>query len=145
MLSGPRRRFCEGIVAGKSATDAYAEAYPRTGRSTARKHASRLMKDEGVKAEIARLRAQADAKAGSAVLTLMEKRMFLARLVRCNLRKLNEVDGDLFVSVKHTEAGTEYRIGCKLKAIEIDNDLAGEGSEAEGRDAFGEWLASLRN
>jgi hypothetical protein len=32
----------------------------------------------------------------------------------------------------------------KLRAIELDNDLAGEGSEAEKNDEFAELLRELR-
>ena len=98
-----------------------------------------MFKNVQAKAEIARLRAVAASLPGSAVLTLMEKRNFLARLLRAQIALLPS-ESDLFVSVKHTEAGAEYRLGDKLKAIEIDNDLAGQGSEAEGKDALAELL-----
>ncbi len=55
-LNGPQMIFCEGIVAGKSATDAYAEAYPKASREAARKNAARLKNNPEVIAEIGRLR-----------------------------------------------------------------------------------------
>lgn len=139
MLSGPHKIFAEGIVAGMTATEAYRAAYPKASADTARKNAARLKANEGVKSEVSRLRAAAQEKAGSAVLTLVEKRSFLARLVRAEIANLAE-SSDLFVSIKRGKDGTEFKLGDKLRAIELDNDLAGEGSEAEGQDALAKLL-----
>ena len=140
MLSGPRQKFCEGIVTGKTVTDAYAEAYPKASRPAACAHGARLMAKPEIRAELGRLRSLAEQQAGGAVLTLMEKRIFLARIVRACIAKLPE-DSDLWASIKRTEAGVEFRLPCKLAAIREDNDLAGEGSEAEVQDAISEMLA----
>lgn len=139
MLSGPQRKFCEGIVAGLNGTEAYCRAYPKASRETARRNGSALLTKADVKAEIARLRAKADEKAGSAVLTLVEKRRFVARLVRAKVADLPP-DSDLFNSVKRSKDGIEFRLPDKLRAIELDNDLAGEGSEAGANDALAELL-----
>jgi hypothetical protein len=73
------------------------------------------------------------------VLTLMQKRIFLARVVRAVIA--NEPDSsDLWQSIKRTKDGTEYRLPDKLAAIKIDCDLAGDGAEAEGNDALAALL-----
>ena len=141
MLSGPRQKFCEGIVRGLSAAEAYREAYPEADPHQAAKNTTRLTKNDEVKAEIARLRKKAEERAGSAVLTLAEKRTFIARLVRADLK--GEVDGDLLQSVEHLDGGTKYRLGDKLAAIKLDNDLAGEGSEAKANDAIADSVGAL--
>ena len=139
MLSGPQRKFCEGIVAGLNGTDAYCRAYPKSSRAASRARAPILLAKDSVQTEITRLRAKADEKAGSAVLTLAEKRSFVARLVRAKVADLPP-DSDLFNSVKRSKDGIEFRLPDKLRAIELDNDLAGDGSEAGANDALSELL-----
>ena len=153
MLSGPRQKFAEGIVAGNSATAAYRAAYLRSGQRAAEVGASRLLRNAEVTAEIERQRATAEKQAGSALMTLMEKRMFLARVVRANVALLPP-DSDLWIGV-----GTRrLRMPDKLRAIKLDNDLAGEGKgrgvkvrvgmggkeSGEKDDAFSELLVSIR-
>jgi phage terminase small subunit len=135
MLSGPQKKFCDGIVSGKNASQAYRDAYPKSTAAAARASASELLTNPRIQAEIQRQRTKAEEKAGSSVLTLAEKRKFLAELVRAQPETLAS-DSNLWQSIKRTELGTEYRLPDKLKAIEIDSDLAGEGSEAEAQDAL---------
>ena len=103
MLSKPHRKFCEAIVSGLTGVRAYALAYPRCSLKTARFNASHLRAKPSIQQEIARMRAQANAIVGPVVLTLIEKRLWLARVVRANLYRLDpEIDGDLLVSL-HVE------------------------------------------
>jgi hypothetical protein len=60
-------------------------AYPRDTVECARKHASRNSARTDVRDEIARMRKAADEKAGSAVMQCIEKREFLARVVRARV------------------------------------------------------------
>jgi hypothetical protein len=142
MLTGPRRKFCEGIVSGLSAAEAYRAAYPRSSADSARGNAFRLSRDEEIKAEIAALRAKGNKEAGSAVLTYAEKRGFFASVVQGQAALLPH-DSPLWQSIKHTKDGTEYRLPCKLRAIELDNDLAGDGSEANANDEIAALMARL--
>lgn len=149
MLSGPQRKFCEGIVAGLNQTEAYAAAYPKASRDAARSSAPGLLAKDSIRAEIARMRALADERAGSAVLTLAEKRKWLARLLRVNPATLDtESDGDLLagVDIEEGRAGSKVkkiRVADKIAAIKLDNDLAGEGSEAEANDALAGLLSRV--
>src|SRR6185369_9587409 len=131
MLSKPHRKFCEAIVSGLTGVRAYALAYPRCSLKTARFNASHLRAKPPIQQEIARMRAQADAVVGPVVLTLIEKRLWLARVVRANLFRLDpEIDGDLLVSF-HVEKEdkkrqvSRIRIFNKLAAISLDTRLAG--------------------
>jgi hypothetical protein len=125
MLS-THRKFCEGIVTGLSGVRAYALAYPRCSLKTARLNASHLRAKPHIQGEIAPLRAQADASSGSAVLALIEKRRWLARVVRANLALLNpKIDGELLVSLYVDEALKKPHmrkicIADKVVAIEFD-------------------------
>ena len=73
------------------------------------------------------------------VLKIREKREFLARVVRCRVFT-EPPESDVWDSVKHTEHGLEMKLPSKIAAIKADNDLAGEGSEAEGYNALTEML-----
>jgi hypothetical protein len=99
-----------------------------------------------VKVEIVRLRAAADQTAGSAVLDCAEKRRFLARLIRVNLSALDEVlDGDLLQVCELDKGKLRMRLFDKIHAIELDNDLAGEGTQAEAKDRLAGLLARPQN
>lgn len=145
MLNGPHQKFCEGIVSGLNHGDAYAAAYPSAKRNSAAANATRLLKKDEIQAEIARIRAAAEREAGSAVLTLAEKRKFMARLVRTNLSLLDmEKDGDLLQEISDTEHGKKVKLASKLDAVKLDNDLAGEGSEAKGNEGLAALMVRLR-
>lgn len=143
MISGPQRKFCEGIVAGLNQTAAYQAAYPRASYGAARAKAAVLAAKDSIKAEIARLRAKADEKAGSAVMTLAEKRAFLARVVRTpigEIRETSDLCQEKTETVGAESTTVKLRMPDKLAAIKLDNDLAGEGSEAGANDALTELL-----
>ena len=122
MLTGPQLKFCEAIAGGMNGIEAVMAAYPKAGRSTARGYAPKLRNNPEIKAEIARLRGLAQEKAGSAVMMLIEKRKFLARVVRARI-KLEPEDSDLWQCIKWTKHCTIYRLPDKIAAIVADNDL----------------------
>jgi hypothetical protein len=142
-LSGPQQKFAEGVAMGLTQTEAYMVAYPKGKRENAMGNAPRLRKRPQVAAEIARIRKAAEEVPGSAKLTLAEKRDFLARLVRAKVETL-PADSDLWNSIKQTKFGMEYKLPNKLSAIILDNDLAGEGSEANAADALAGVLGRVR-
>jgi hypothetical protein len=131
-LTGPQRIFCEEIVRGRSVIEAYLEAYPRSAGESAKANAYRLLKRGPVKAELERLKAAAAKLAGSEALSLEEKQRFLARLIYANLATLNAaLDGDLLQSYAVENGKLRLRLADKLRAIAVDNDLAGKGTKAE--------------
>lgn len=145
LLTGPQQKFCEGLVKGLTATEAYVAAFPDADPKQAAKNTTRLTKRDEIQAEIARLRAAAESVAGSAVLTLAEKRMWLARLVRANLSTLDLArDGDLLQEMVPNEFGMKLKLAGKIDAIKLDNDLAGEGSEAKGNEGLAALIARIR-
>jgi hypothetical protein len=143
-LNGPQRIFCEEIVRGRSATEAYLEAYPRSARESAKTHGYGLLKKEPVKAEIERLKAAAAELAGADALSLEEKQRFVARLLYANLATLDPaLDGDLLQSYEVDNGKLRWRLADKLRAIAVDNDLAGKGTKAESNAEFAAWVAQL--
>ena len=130
MLNGPQFKFAAGVASGLSFVDAYAEAYPDANPGSARRAASRLASNVDIQREVERIRQSAEGVGGQALLTLLEKRMFLARVVRAALSTVPE-GSDLWQEIKVTEQGVSRKLPDKLRAIALDNDLAGEGAEAE--------------
>ena len=128
-LNGPQLKFAEGLATGLTGTAAYLAAYPSATPDTARKNAGRLKANEGVTAEVQRLRSQAAQLPGSPLLSIREKREYLARLVRAQVL-LTPDDSDLWQEITQTEQGTKRKLGDKLKALMIDNEMAGESNES---------------
>ncbi|MGV3532602.1 MAG: terminase small subunit [Chthoniobacteraceae bacterium] len=109
-LSGPRKLFAEGIASGLNATEAYRAGYAKSSPAAARAHGARLVANGDVQAEVERLRAKAEEKGGSAVMTLLQKRMLLAEIVRS--------PDDMF-------RGHKLRTSDRIAAINLDHELAG--------------------
>lgn len=124
-------RFACELAKGASQSEAY--------RLAGYKHdtgaASRLSANVSVMARVSWLKSQA---AESAVLTIREKREFLARVVKLKGTKINEdADGDLINGVSYDQHGNRVlKIPDKLRAIALDNDLAEDGAEAAANRAI---------
>lgn len=140
-LDNPKwEQFAQFIVAGEDQNKAYSLAFGNTHESVV-VSASQLVRKQPVSDRIAELRRIG---LGSApILTLTEKRAFLASVVRTAPGKIDESD-PLCQSFKkrittqksgETEETIEYELPNKLKALELDAKLAGElnGSPASVR------------
>jgi hypothetical protein len=110
MLSKPHGKFWEKIVSRLSDGRAYALAYPRC--------------------SLARLRSPADAIAAPSALNLIEKRRYLAQILRANLALRDpKIDGEMLVS-HHVDHGRKLpivstiRIFDEFVAIKLDTQLA---------------------
>ena len=122
LLSNPRHeRFAQLVATGQSAAEAYRAVYGAKGKA-AENSGSRLLGNVGVSARIAELQQKAAEKA---VLTLVEKREFLRRVVMTAIRDVDE-RSNLCQSVECTDKGRKFRMPDKLRAIELDAKLAGE-------------------
>ncbi len=134
-------KFVEGIISGLNGTDAYSAAYPESSRDAARSSAATLLANPSIQDEIARLRKLAEEKAGGPVLSLAEKRMRIARIVRAKPSEASADNEDCQIQV--TKMGPVYVFPDKLAAIKLDNDLSGQGSEATANDALGALLTRI--
>lgn len=139
LADAQHERFACELAKGASQDEAYALA----GYKRHSGNAHRLSVNERVSQRVAWLKKQA---AAADVLTIAEKRKFLARVVRQKGAEIDEEqDGDLINGVKYDKFGNRIlEIPCKLRAITIDNDLAGEGSEAKSQTAIAALLGRLR-
>jgi hypothetical protein len=123
------------VVAGLPGYQAYAAAYPNSNLENAATNAAHLRRKRHVNAEIVRLREEMDACEGSAVLTLLERRKFLARVVRASIATTPQ-NSDLWQRVKRSKNEVRcYVLEDKLDAIRLDNKLAGDPkAEADEED-----------
>jgi phage terminase small subunit len=131
--------FALAVAKGASATDAYRRAGYRA--KDADVTGPRLLGDvgNGIAARVDWIKLQA---ASDTVLTIREKREFLASVVRTPIGEIDE-GSPLCQSVKiGSEGEREYKMPCKIRSILADNDLAGEGSEAKANEAVAESLAA---
>jgi hypothetical protein len=148
MIKGPQRKFCTFIVKGLNATEAYRAAYPNTSRKAAKDNASRLLAKPEIREEIALLREKADVAAGSFVLDLLERRSFLARVVRARINELPE-DSDLWIRKKLSKAIIDLRIPDKIRAILTDHFLSGDKDKdpepCPGCASFKQMLQRIRD
>lgn len=136
LANARQERFACELAKGNAAGKAYELAgYKRDDAS-----ACRLSRNAKVQARIEWLKRQA---AAVDVLTIAEKRQFLARLVRCKPAE-EPPESDLWNGIEDTEQGRRYKLPDKLRAIALDNDLAGDGAEAGGQKALGELVKRLR-
>ena len=119
---------------------AYREAYPHSTWANGTAH--KVLKRPEVQAEILRLRAQAQQMGGTAFLSLIEKRMFLARVVRAQIALLPQ-DSDLWQRMHQSRRGTFcYRLPDKLEAISLDNKLS--AGDRMQQDHLSQLLISVR-
>lgn len=136
LANSRHERFACELAKGSAAGKAYeAAGYKRDDGC-----ASRLLRNAKVAARVDWLKRQA---AAVDVLTIAEKRQFLARLVRCK-PAVEPHDSDLWNGVEAVDGVIKYKLPDKLRAIALDNDLAGEGAEASGQKALAELVKRLR-
>jgi len=117
-------RFACEWAKGRTKTDAYIAAGYDPKNADA--NATRFMDNDGIRARKDWLQAQA---ATTAVLTITEKREFLARVVRAKLTELPD-DSDIWQEITVSEDSIKRKMPDKLRAIAQDNDLAPEVEKA---------------
>lgn len=139
-LTDVQREFCRLYVEYSNATRAYREAYGKSSEvkeSTCRSNASKLLTNTNILTEIERIRSEIDK---AAVLSLQEKRKFLANVIRT---PIHEVDRDSPLCQTYEYSSTNdgskeiIKMPSKLEAIKIDNDMMGHGNkrlELTGKD-----------
>jgi cell division protein FtsL len=154
-LKPTHQRFAEEIAIGTPNGKAYAIAFGKPGTSgSVDSAARRLAAAPHIIAKVAELRQRAAARSEeAAVLTLTEKRIFLARIVRTAVTALDEKGDtkDLIkkISVRSIGSGenseqiTEIEGYDKIKAISEDTALAGDGAESEHLRALNTLLAGI--
>jgi hypothetical protein len=123
----PRQiRFCHFFSTGMPLKQSYLEAGYKDGSSDGSVMACRLLRRPAVKRYMKELR---EAAFLANVLSLGEKRSFLADVVRTPIGKI-DVNHPLAQSVRYHDGEiVEIKMADKLKAAELDAKLSGELSE----------------
>lgn len=148
------QRFADLILRGETAPEAYRKAgFKVTNLNSAKAAASRMLTNVSIKNYIQAVKsAAAERAAEGAVGTVLEKRMFLARVWRTPLRAIDpndpsHKDGDLISKYKRvtSETGETEEIVklCPLKAIAEDNKLSGDDPEANALQQMAEAFTML--
>jgi len=122
LLSNPRHEaFAQAIARGTEVTEAYGKVYPKASRSSANSAGPRLL--GVVRARVSELQSLAEE---ATLLTIVEKRKFCAAALRTPVSEIDETS-PLCLGVKRTGSSVEYKTVDKLKALQLDNELAGYG------------------
>jgi hypothetical protein len=149
VLNDRQRRFCELIVGGESATQAYRAAFAHCGSDRAASAGgSRLLKRPVIAAAIAALRAEVTGRAMSELVAdKREVLEFLTGVVRAAPGDVDEASG-LCQSFKHTPGVREVRLPCKLRAAELLGKMLGlnepDKVQHEAGDSLAGFLRDLR-
>ena len=117
--------FALAIARGESAHTAYTLA----GYKQHRQNAARLMTNEDIKARVKEVQLAATL---DTMLTIRQKREYLARIVRARVSELGD-DSDLW-QITVTEDGVTRKLPDKLRAISLDNELSGEVAQENRED-----------
>jgi hypothetical protein len=150
------QRFADLRLAGQSLIDAYVASGFKTDRRVASSNAKKIEKRADVQAYLAAVRQRA---ASAAVLTVEEKRQFLARIVRVPLILIDptnpaDPNADLIKKTKRkviegNEQNPEAWVYDELekydalRAIDEDNKLAGEDPASKAISELATALSSL--
>jgi hypothetical protein len=148
-LSNPRHeRFALLLAQSEvSAAEAYRqEISSDCTASTAETKGPALSRKSQVRVRIEWLKGQVTEKAkeiaADAVLSMLEKRLFCARIIRSKPSDATMENPDCELVM--TKMGPCALFPSKATLIKLDNDLAGDGSEAEGMTALVELARRLR-
>ncbi len=151
------KKFADLVLGGTRPQAAYKKAgFKVTSTQSAQAAASRLLKNVTV---LAYMEAVRQASAAGVVLSVQEKREFLARIVRTPITDLKpeetgSANNDLikkWVKKFNVVSGGEdmelctetLEKLCPLKAIEMDNKLSGDDPDANAVTALAEAFAQL--
>lgn len=144
------QRFADLVLGGMRAAEAYRKAgFKAKSKSSILSLASRMSKNVNV---LAYMDAVRRASAKETVLGVLEKREFLARIVRTPLMSIDphhpeHKDGDLIRKYKRVTGEDSDRVEIEkldaLKALAEDNKLSGDDPEANAAAALAEAFAQL--
>ncbi len=122
-LKTQHRLFALAVFSGLSQRAAYLQAYPSASPRTAEVQSSRLITRPDIRATLDHLHSQVETQA---ILTLQEKRAYLARIVRTSATDVRP-GTDLVQAITTAKDGSQtLRLPDKLRAIYLDARLAGE-------------------
>ena len=120
--------FAQFVAKGTSACEAYRKAYgDKLSSAVQRANSSRLLTNATVQQRVKWLQ---KSSASDTMLSIEEKRKFLADCIRTPIGRLN-ADSPLAQKVRVTPEGMEVVMVDKLRALELDAKLAGELGDSQ--------------
>jgi len=127
-LTGKQKKALQNHAKGMDKGEAYIKAgYKCKSNAVGSAAMVRLLKNVKAKSYLDGLLEQATSEA---VLTIREKREYLASLVRTPVGHV-DLDSPLAQEVQHTEDGTKIKMPDKLRALDLDSKLAGDYAPVE--------------
>lgn len=134
----PQQKFIDNVVAGKNHTDAYADAFPKSARSSAGSNAARLMKDDTISREITRRKEKA---ARNANITAAQVMGATAMIAFADIRDAHDADG-YFDYKKAVKTGAVALIKkMTRKTTQFGEDVSVEFySKKDALDRLGDYL-----
>lgn len=145
--------FAQAYLETINATQAYLSVRPKASRKNAGAMGAKWLARTDVARFLAEAQAEAQRRAlDASVLTLLEKRQFLAQIVRTPITSLDPHDPSKpenvlikSFAINESEMGSSTRLEKldPLRAIALDNDLAGDGSTTNTLRDLTEALQSL--
>ena len=143
------QRFCDLILAGVAPGEAYSRCYPRSAKKSRSSAAAALKRRPDVKAYLKAIQAAA---ATASMLSVREKREYLARAVRTPRSQIDpdkDLNSDLVVSWSRSESEKGNSLSIKtvdpVAAIARDNELANIGDPNAAITNLAAAFASLGN
>ena len=123
VLPNPKHEaFAQLIARGRNATESYQEVYGNS--KGAKESASRLMATFHVPARVSEIQ---EAAARKVEWALAQRMQFCRDVVETPIGEVDE-KSRLCQSAKFSEAGREFKMPDKLRAIELYTKLAGDGA-----------------
>jgi hypothetical protein len=149
------QKFAELRATGKNASESYMLAYGKPALTpSVNAAAARLDAQSNIIAKVKELRDRADAATeAAAVLTIVEKRKWIAQVLRTDVTDLSEQKNKHLIkkitrrvigSGENAEEVEDIEGYDKFKAIDLDNQLAGDGGNEFTR-SFTEYLKGMSN
>jgi len=124
-INDRQRRFCELLVEGRSAAEAYAAVYTRHKREFARQGAAKVLAKPHVREHVEKLRAElAERTMLEMVASRQEALEFLTAVLRTPAGAVDELSR-ICQSFKQTRLVKEIRMPSKLEAIEKLSKMLG--------------------
>lgn len=139
-LKNPKHeRFAQECAKGTDEAAAYRKVYPKAAKDSARSAGPRLFAI--VRPRVSELQAKVE---GVNLLTMKERRDFLARVVRVRLKGIDlDKDGDLLEEFSEEAGKIRFRLPSKRACIMDDAKLAGELIDKTDLTTDGEALPSV--
>lgn len=147
-LNDRERKFIHAHLKGLVGLAATADAgFSYKTQESATAAMRRILSYPGAQTMVAEVKAKVEAEdEEKSMLSIKEKRQFLARIVRCRISKEDD-NSDLWQEIRESGSGENETVHRKLmakeKAIQLDNELAGHKAPEKVEHSADDELAEV--